>query len=249
MNNPGQREEREVVSLQGFLMMVLAVIAGAMLAISALPSLASGILSSLVGQTPKAFWYLSRSSAFVAYVMLWLSMGFGLVITNRMAQVWPGGPAAYDLHQHVSLLAIVFSLFHGLILLGDGFIRPAVANVLVPFDLSSYRPFWVGVGQIGFYIFLLVTLTFYARKRLGGTRWRTIHMLSYGAFLLALAHGVMSGTDSVSSWAAWLYFVSAVSVLFLTVYRILAARMKRPRSRPAATSAHHKARRRLPEGG
>lgn len=249
MHDPDRHEEREVVSLQGFLMMVLAVVAGVMLAISALPSLASGILVSLAGQTPKAFWYLSRASAFVAYVMLWLSMGLGLVITNRMAQLWPGGPAAYDLHQHVSLLAIVFSLFHGLILLGDGFIRPALANVLVPFNLASYRSLWVGLGQIGFYVLLLVTLTFYARKRLGRMRWRTIHMLSYGAFLLALAHGLMSGTDSAAPWATSLYFVSAVSVFFLTVYRVLASRMKPTRSDQAVASAHHKARRRLPEGG
>lgn len=242
-------EEREVVPVQSFLMMMFSAVAGAALAIWVLPSLAGGILSSLTGTTPKAFWYLSRASAIVAYLLLWLSMAFGLIITNRMAHLWPGGPAAFDLHQHVSVLAITFSVFHGLILLGDGFIRPTLVNVLLPFDLASYRPFWVGVGQVGFYTLLLVATTFYTRKWLGGGRWRTIHMLSYAAFLLVMSHGLMSGTDSLAPWAIWLYSCTGVSVLFLTVYRMLAARGRPAPPSHATPSTHFRSRQGLPGGG
>src|SRR6266540_1369678 len=51
-------------------------------------------------------WYLSRASAFVAYILLWLSMALGLSITNRMARVSPGGPIVGDLHEHASLLGV-----------------------------------------------------------------------------------------------------------------------------------------------
>ena len=152
-------------------------------------------------------------------------MAFGLIITNRMAKLWPGGPAAFDLHQHVSLLAIAFSLFHALILLGDQFISPTLVGLLVPFGLASYRPTWVGFGQLGIYLSLLVTLTFYARKKLGGQRWRTVHVFSYAAFLLVMVHGLFSGTDTETSWAFAIYFFTGVSVLFLTLYRILTSRI------------------------
>ena len=201
MRNPTPIDDENVIPLQSFLILLLVSAAGAFLAASVLPALLPGILSSTSGSAPKAFWYLSRSSAFAAYLLLWLSMAFGLVITNRMAQLWPGGPAAFDLHQYVSLLAIAFSLFHGLILLGDQFVNTTLGGVLVPFGMSTYRPAWVGLGQIGLYLSLLVTLTFYARKQLGAQHWRTIHLLSYAAFMLVMAHGLFSGTDSVTSWA------------------------------------------------
>jgi hypothetical protein len=81
-----------------------------------------GLSGSLVWDAPKGYWYLSRASAWMAFALLWLSMALGLLITNRLARVWPGGPNAFDLHQHVSLLALAFSLFHALILLGDRYV-------------------------------------------------------------------------------------------------------------------------------
>jgi predicted ferric reductase len=228
MRNPPSIDEEKVVPLQSFLILLFVAVAGAFLAIIVLPGFLPGILSSAVGSKPKAFWYLSRSSAFVAYLLLWLSMAFGLVITNRMAQLWPGGPAAFELHQHVSLLAIAFSLFHGLILLGDRFINASLVGVLLPFGLESYRPAWVGFGQLGFYLSMLVTLTFYARKRLGGQRWRAVHLTSYAAFLFVMVHGVFSGTDTTSAWVLWLYALTGASVLFLTMYRVLAPRLTNP---------------------
>jgi len=223
MRNPTPINDEDVVPFQSFLLLILATAAGAFLALVVLPQLLPGMLSSTAGTAPKAFWYLSRSSAFAAYLLLWLSMAFGLSITNRMAQVWPGGPAAFELHQHVSLLAIAFSLFHALILIGDQFINTTLGGVLIPFAMSTYRPLWVGLGQLGLYISLLVTLTFYARKRLGNQRWRAIHLTSYAAFFLVMAHGLLSGTDATTAWALSIYGVTGISVFFLTVYRVLAA--------------------------
>ena len=231
MQNSHVIDDEQVVPLQSFLILLVSTIAGAFLAIEILPALLPGILATAGGEAPKAYWYLSRSSAFAAYLLLWLSMSFGLIITNRMAQLWPGGPAAFDLHQHVSLLGIAFSFFHALILLGDQYISPSLANLLVPFGLASYRPVWVGLGQLSIYLSLLVTLTFYARKRLGNRRWRTIHLFSYVAFLAVMLHGIFGGTDTSTVWAVGIYFTTGISVVFLTLYRMLVVRMPQPSSR------------------
>ncbi len=214
------------MALNTLLLLLLAVIAGAFVAVVTLPALLPGLTGSLLAQEPKAYWYLSRASAFVAYGLLWFAMLFGVLITNKMARLWPGGPAAFDLHQHASLLGLAFALFHGLILLGDHYIHFTLARVLIPFASLDYRPLWVGLGQIGFYLLGLVSLSFYVRRQIGSGLWRLIHYLSFAVYALALAHGVLSGTDSAAPWAQNFYFVTGGSLLFFVAYRVLASTFK-----------------------
>ena len=211
-------------------LMFIGAAGGAMLAVFVLPAMAPGLTESLLGAAPKAYWYLSRSSAFVAYVLLWMSMAFGLIITNKMSRAWPGGPRAFDLHQFTSLLGLAFGLFHALILTGDQYTNYTLVQVLMPFQSSQYRPLWVGIGQLGFYILLIVGLTFYVRKTIGQKLWRLIHYLSFAAFSMALIHGVFSGTDSGSVWIDRLYWSTGASLLFLFMYRML---IKNLSTRPA----------------
>lgn len=240
MQNTPDIYDDEVIPLQSVLLLIFSSAAGALLAVNLLPTLAPGFLSSMSGDALKAFWYLSRSSAFAAYLLLWLSMIFGLVITNRLAKLWPGGPQAFDLHQHVSLLAIAFSLFHAMILIGDQYLQLTFEDVLVPFGMDAYRPKWVGFGQISLYLSMLVTLTFYLRKQLGRQLWRVIHITSYAAFVLVFVHGVYSGTDTLASEALAMYALTGISVLFLTAYRILSAIFGPPKKAPASVTASKK---------
>ncbi len=202
-------------------------VAGVALAVAVwLPNLAPNLAKSLLGESPKAYWYLSRASAIVAYLLIWASMALGLLITNKMARLWPGGPAAFELHEYVSLLGLAFALFHALILIGDRYINYNLAQVLLPFGSYGYKPFWVGLGQVGFYLSLIVTATFYARKPLGGKTWRVIHYASFLAFVLALGHGLASGTDSSTFWMKAMYWFSAGSVLLLFVYRVIVSKFQ-----------------------
>lgn len=216
---------------QALLSLLLGAALGAFAAVVALPTWLPGLSASLLGAEPKAYWYLARSSAFVAYGLLWLSMVFGLLMTNKLARAWPGGPAAFDLHQHTSLLGLAFALFHGLILLGDRYIQATLAQVLVPFAYSGFAPLWVGLGQLALYGLALVGLSFYVKDRIGRRMWRLLHFISFAVFALALAHGIWSGSDSGAPWAAAIYWVSGGGVLFLTAYRVLATGIKRPPQR------------------
>jgi DMSO/TMAO reductase YedYZ heme-binding membrane subunit len=89
---------------------------------------------------------------------------------------------------------------------------------------SGYRPLWVGLGQSSLYLTALVTASFYVRRWIGARVWRAIHYLSFALFVLALLHGVFSGTDSSAPWASWMYLGTGVSVFALTVYRIVVRR-------------------------
>jgi predicted ferric reductase len=203
---------------------IAGVLVGVLAALALLPAWLPGLSTAVTGTQPKVFWYVSRSSALVAYVLLWASMASGLGISNKLGRLWPGAPTTFELHQLTSLLGLGFALVHALVLLGDHYIGYTLAQVLVPFASSGYRPEWVGLGQIALYGSALVGLTFYVRKHIGQRAWRAIHFLSFAVYTLALGHGILSGTDTGSIWASVMYWASGGILLFLTIYRVLAAR-------------------------
>lgn len=215
-------ENPPVIALGTFLMILLTAGVGALGAILILPAWMPGFNNSVQGTSPQVFWFLSRASALVAYLLLWLSMSLGLMITNKLARLWPGGPLAFDLHQFASLLGVAFSLFHGMILLGDQYIHTTFHHILLPFAVQEYKPFWVGLGQLGFYLMAGVALSFYVRKQLTQRVWRLIHFLSFASFLFALFHGILGGTDTRSVLVQWMYLGTGATFLFLLAYRVLA---------------------------
>lgn len=237
--------EESSVNFQTFLIMLLAMILGLLLAVIVLPNWAPGMAWSLTSEAPRAYWYLARASAFASYSLLWISMALGLGITNKMARLWPGAPAAFAIHEYVNLLGLAFAAFHALVLLGDRYIGFTLAQLLVPFSTQAYRPLWVGLGQFGFYIWGIVSLSFYVRRGIGQKTWRLVHYLSFGMYVAGLLHGIFSGTDAEAGWVQKFYWLSGGSLLFLLAYRILAsladklfpAKKASPAARPVTRAA------------
>lgn len=205
------------------LLMLLAFAGGAFAAAVLLPAWLPGLSASLVGDAPKAYWYLARATGVVAYLLLWFSMVLGMVVSNKMARLWNGGPTAIELHQFVTWLAIAFSIFHALILLGDKYISATLVQVLTPFAYSDYEPLWVGIGQFSFYLALIIAASFYWRKQIGYRAWRALHYGSFVLYLILTLHGIFAGTDTAAPSMMLLYLGSALIVYFLLLVRILNA--------------------------
>lgn len=142
---------------------------------------------------PKGFWFLSRSTGWVSYGALWLTTVLGLFLSGRVQ----GGPAAgvlVEVHRFASGLALAFAGLHALILLGDGYLKPALGAVLLPFRFP-YRPEWVGVGQLALYVAAAVYLSLFLRRYTGYRFWRAFHYAGLGAYGMATVHLLNSGTD------------------------------------------------------
>ena len=234
--------DRSSINFQFLLLTLLAMVIGLLAAILVLPTWLPNMATSLGGESPKAYWYLSRATAFISLTVLCISMALGLGLTNKMARLWPGAPATFAIHEYVSLLGAAFALFHALVLLGDRYINFTLAQILMPFAAVEYRPTWVGIGQLGFYLWVIMALSFYVRQHIGQKTWRVIHYLSFVMYLMGLVHGLFSGTDSTTSWAGWYYWVSGGSLLFLFIYRIINTVTEKfaRRSRPTARIPHPK---------
>ncbi len=211
------------INLTTFLLIITAALVGAIVAIKLLPFWIPGLSSTINNADPKAYWFLSRGTAFVAYGLVWISVMLGVGITNKLSALWPGLPPTIELHEYTSILGLAFGIFHGLILLGDQFIGYTLVQVLVPFTTASYKPVLVGLGQTALYLWILLVVSFYVRKKIGSKTWRLIHFSSFLMYVFTLVHGFFTGTDSGNPLVRYFYLVTAVMVFGFTIYRILRA--------------------------
>ena len=198
---------------------LLSTLAGMVLAVG---GFAIGVgVSGITGETT-AFWYLSRTSGFVSYLLLWGSVVWGLLLSTGSGRRWKRPSVLLDAHQFLGNVAVGFACFHGLILTGDRYLSFPLRAVLVPFA-SDYEPVLVAAGQIALWLSALLIASFYMRRQIGAKSWRRLHYVSFAVFLLALLHGYVLGSDARTVWATSVYLATAGAVVFLTVYRLLAS--------------------------
>ena len=197
------------------------ILLGVILIILILPGILPGMAVSLAGSEPKVFWYLSRATAIGGYSFLWLSMMLGLAMTGHLAGKGTSKAAFFEIHKFTSLLGLGFAGLHVFLLLGDQYLKFGLYNLLIPFASSVYRPFWVGLGQVAFYLWLVLIASFYIRRQISRSIWRWIHFASFATFLLALLHGLTSGTDAGLIAMQLFYWISGGLFILLAIFRIL----------------------------
>ena len=191
-------------------------------------------LHQLLGiDSTQVWWYVTRSSALVAFFLLWLSTAWGIALSSKINDRFLARGYIYDVHQYISLLAIGFMLIHISVLMVDRYLPFSIIQIIFPFT-SSYRPLWVGVGVIAFYLTILVTVTFYIRRRIGMRTFRVIHVLSLVAYLGATLHGFYAGTDTTLLSVQLLYKGSFLVTVFLLSYWLI--RMLQNRSRQSVVN-------------
>ena len=215
----------------GIWLVLFALAAGLVISLVVLPAWLPGMVNSIAASDLRVFWYLSRASAILAYLFLWLSMTWGLLMTTRLAKNWPGFPSTNNLHKFFALFGLSLGVLHGLLLLGDKFMNFKLVQLLLPFGNSSYRPTWVGFGQISLYLWGLIVLSFYLRKKIGQKIWRGLHILTFSTYGMVLLHGITSGSDSGTPLMKAIYWSSAIVIVFLLTYRLLAK--PAPKNQPA----------------
>lgn len=179
-----------------------------------------GIGATGLAEGTTSFWYLSRASGFVAYLLLWGSVVWGLLLSTGIGRTCIRPPLLLDAHQFLSTLSVGFASFHGLVLMGDRYIRFPLRAVVVPFA-ASYEPRLVACGQIALWLSVLLIASFHVRRRIGGRAWRRLHYASFAVFWLAFVHGIALGTETATLWAFCLYLATAGPVIFLSLHRML----------------------------
>lgn len=243
VSNPSQSKQKPslfqaILSIAFTLLVIGVLFVGVILVMSpAGQTLAQNLSWLFAADSVQLWWYVTRAAGIIAYLLLWFSMVLGLAVTSKYLDQLLDRMFTYDFHEFISLLSIGFVLLHIVVLSLDRYLPYTAAQMLIPF-LSPYRPLWVGIGVIAFYVTLLVTITFYLKRRIGMRTFRVIHVLSLLGYLGATLHGLYAGTDAALPAMQLVYQGTGLTVLFLTVFwLVLVSLRKRTAQRPAPAPA------------
>jgi methionine sulfoxide reductase heme-binding subunit len=188
-------------------------------AVHAGPVGAVSLVLSAAAPSP-VLWYVTRTTAISAYVALTLSVALGILRTiARNARERLSG-VVDDLHSFVAVLAGLFVLGHLVALALDPFLPFSVLNLLAPVN-EPYKPLAVSLGVFALYAMALLLFSSWLRRRLPYGLWRGLHYISFAAFGLVTAHGLMAGSDAGEPWLRGVYAFSASMITFLTLARML----------------------------
>jgi sulfoxide reductase heme-binding subunit YedZ len=169
--------------------------------------------------THHLFWLSSRAFGVVALVLVSLSVGVGLALAGRVGRR-PGLPAQLKrLHESLALAGLIAIAIHGLLLLGDSYLKPGIAGIAVPFALTS-RPVWTALGIIGGWLTAVIVGSFYARRWIGVKVWRWLHRWTFAVYGLAIVHTLGSGTDAGSAWLLGLIVLTGAPIALVGTLRL-----------------------------
>jgi sulfoxide reductase heme-binding subunit YedZ len=159
--------------------------------------------------TEHAFWITSRAAGIIALLAASVAVALGLLMSTPLrARI----PETRVLHEALSLATMVALVVHAVALLFDGYFQASITDIAVPFA----RGFWMGLGIVAGWLFVILGLSYYLRAHIGPKRWRALHRFTAVAWVLGVAHALMLGTDAGALWflvAATLVVVPAAALL------------------------------------
>lgn len=190
-------------------------------------------------------WDVARAGGFTAYGLLTLAVALGLALSLKLqSHRWPRIINS-ELHNFLTLLALVFTGVHVLAVAVDPYTHFGLAEVLVPLA-SHYRPVWMALGIVGLYLGLAVGVSTWLRPILGYALWRRFHTVTLALYVLVTIHGIATGSDSGTWFGVGMYVVSIGIVGPLLVMRLWPREERQGRARVGAPATGAVAAARVP---
>ncbi len=184
---------------------------------------------------PHIWWYVTRASAIIAWVLMTLSVVWGILLSTRILRNSDNPGWLQDLHKFLGGASLVMVGLHMVSLMLDGWLSFTLPEVLIPLA-TDYRALPVALGIIAFYVLLTVQVTSLFMARLPRRAWKGIHYASYATLVLVAFHAAFSGTDVGQSWYGMTSIALVMVALISVLVRMLAGTKRDVGARPAAGS-------------
>ena len=164
---------------------------------------------------PQTWWYLSRGSGIVAWVMLAATNLWGILLVTRMLKPVDRPAWLLDLHRWLAALTVITTGVHLGGLVADNYVHFGWREIILPQACQSAcwpsggsKAAAVTWGVIALYILIVVQVSSLMVRKLPRKVWHTIHLFSYVSFFMATVHTVMAGTDRSN-----IVFIATVSAM------------------------------------
>jgi predicted ferric reductase len=168
--------------------------------------------------TSPYLWYTTRATGLVAMVLFTLVVSLGTLVANRIGGTIVGRFELNELHRSISIVAMVFLVIHILTTIVDSFVSTGLISVFVPMT-STYKRLAVAIGAVGFDLILAVWLSSLLKVRIENRSWRFIHWFSWLAFVAAITHSYLTGTDTRDGAGLVLVIVCAATGVAAALWR------------------------------
>ena len=162
--------------------------------------------AGLASGVPVMLWDIARASAMVAFACYTLTVAWGIVLAGRGFR-----PAARAMayHRFLSSLGLCALAAHVASLMADRYARVHPSALLgmhtTPGRLMGAAALWLALA-------LPLSMTLKRRGLLSARSWRRLHYLGYATWLLALLHGLATGSDTHSPMGVVVYAAAAALV-------------------------------------
>lgn len=181
-------------------------------------------------------WDIARAGGFTAFGLLTISVAIGLALSLRLqSNRWPRIINS-ELHNFVTLLALIFTCIHVLAVWVDPFTRFGWNEIFIPFA-SHYRQVWMALGIVALYIGIAIGISTWLRPRIGYKVWRNLHTFTLLLFGLVVVHGIATGSDTQTWWGAADYAGSVLLVGILLWMRLSKPLTAKSRAHPVLALA------------
>lgn len=189
---------------------------------------------------PAVWWFVTRSSAIVGWILLTLSVLWGILLKTRILRGADNPEWLKVVHRFISGVAMLMVVTHVVSLYLDSYIEFTVADLLIPFS-SEFEPWGVALGIVGMWSMVLVWLTSMVMQWIPQPVWKAIHYLSYLSVFAVALHSGMVGTDVGTPWYTALSIVLITAATLAGIIRIILTRRSQSATQRVATKADTKA--------
>ena len=164
-------DSRTALARWGLAAVAIGIVAGA-----TLPGALGGIAAVVDTNRASLPWLFERLFAFLAYLAITGSVVYGLLLSTKVLDQLAHRPVSFLLHKDLAAIGVGLAAIHGMLLGLDHTVPYSMAQILVP-GLAPHATVGVAFGQVALYLALIVTGSFYIRRRIGHRAWRAIHYL------------------------------------------------------------------------
>lgn len=184
----------------------------------------------------QVWWYLSRSSGMVAWILLVGSLLLGVLLVTRALKPMDRPAWLLALHRWVSGLAVIATALHLGALVADNYVDFTLVDLLVPFA-SRWKPEALALGVVAMYLLVLVQVTSLLMARIPKRLWRGIHFSSYAMVWLVTVHAGMAGTDVKQRIYQLVALLLTIVAVTAAVLRIIIGRRGAGRAAESASGS------------